>query len=91
VRVKIKIIETSSYSLEEDGTGFKCDHEFAEVTPPCCNGNDCGCYGLYSVYCPDCDYMNMPEFEIEALVEATIPEEPEYEPDFDEERLCVTA
>jgi hypothetical protein len=79
VRVKIKIIETSSYSLTEDGE-FTCDHEFAEVTPPCCSGADCGCYGLYSVYC---DYMNMPEFEVEALIEATIPEEPEYEPELE--------
>ena len=82
MRVKIKIIETSSYSLTEDGE-FTCDHEYAEVTPPCCSGADCGCYGLYSVYCDDCDYMNMPEFEVEALIEATIPEEPEYEKEYD--------
>ena len=47
-KITVKYIEVSSYSLTEDGE-FTCDHEFAEVTPPCCNGNDCGCYGLYSV------------------------------------------
>lgn len=81
-KIIIKYLEVSSYSLTEDGE-FTCDHEFAEVTPPCCNGNDCGCYGLYSVYCPDCDYMNMPDFEVDALIGATIPEEPEYEPELE--------
>jgi hypothetical protein len=81
-KITVNYIEVSSYSLTEDGY-FKCDHEFAEVTPPCCSGRDCGCYGLYSVYCPDCDYMNMPDFEVDALIEATIPEEPEYEPELE--------
>lgn len=82
MNIKIKYKETSSYSLTEDGE-FTCDHEFAEVTPPCCDGLDCGCYGLYSVICDDCDYMNMPDFEVEALIEGTIPEEPEYEREYD--------
>lgn len=82
--ITIKKIERSTYSLNEDGE-LTCDHEFAEVTPPCCStgrdalGNiDCGCYGEYSVYCPDCDYMNMPDTEVNELIEASIGE-PDYE------------
>lgn len=66
--------------MNEDGE-FRCDHEFAETTPPCCSGRDCGCYGLWSVYCDDCDYMNMPEDEMNALLEAGEPD-----PDIEYER-----
>ncbi len=78
-KINVRIVETSSYSLTEDGY-FKCDHEFAEVTPPCCSTRgpsgyiECGCGGMYSVYCPDCDYMNMADFEVEELVENFIGE-----------------
>lgn len=86
MKIQVKYIETSSYSLKEGETALSCDHELAEVSPPCCSGFDaglpsCGCGGMYSVYCGDCDYMNMPDHEVDALIEASIPEEPEYEPE----------
>lgn len=76
-KITIKYIEVSTYSLTEDGE-FTCDHEFAEVTPPCCNGNDCGCYGSYSVYCPGCDNQDLTESEVEALLDTDY-SEPDYE------------
>lgn len=81
-KIEVRYDDVSTYELNEDGE-FVCLHERAEVEPPCCSGRDCGCYGLYSVYCPDCDYMNMPERDVEALIEASIPDEPEYEPEED--------
>ena len=78
-KLAIHYSDVSSYELNEDGD-FACLHERAEVTPPCCSTRgssgyiECGCGGLYSVYCPDCDYMNMPDSEIDALIEASIGE-----------------
>ncbi len=70
MKIKIKEIEVSSYSLIEGDTSFKCDHELAEVEPPCCSGRDCGCYGLYGVYCSDCHNDDLEQYEVDAIVEA---------------------
>lgn len=77
-KIEVRYDDVSTYELTEDGD-FKCLHERAEVTPPCCStgrdayGNiDCACLGQYSVYCPDCDYMDMPDHEVDALIEAFI-------------------
>lgn len=83
MRVEVKYIETSSYSLKDGDTILTCDHELAEVEPPCCNGNDCGCYGRYSVYCWDCNNEDLTDSQVEAIIEASIPEPAEYEPELD--------
>ena len=72
--------------LNEDGE-FKCPHENVEIEAPCCSGRDkygnvdCGCYGSYSVYCPDCHNEDMDQHEVDNLVEAHL----DYEPDYDED------
>lgn len=82
-KIDVKFVETSSYSLKDGDTFLTCDHEFAEITPPCCSTRgssgyiECGCGGMYSVYCPDCDYMNMPDNEVDELIEAFVGEPPE--------------
>lgn len=74
-KIEVRYDDVSTYELSEDGD-FRCLHERAEVTPPCCStvGSsgyiECGCGGLYSVYCPDCDYMNMPDYEVNDLIES---------------------
>lgn len=84
MNINVKYINSSSYSIKEGSYELTCDHEFAEVEAPCCSTRgssgyiECGCGGNYSVFCPDCDYMNMPDNEVEALIEAFIGE-PEYE------------
>ena len=67
--VAIKHIETPEYVMNEDGE-FRCLHENVEVEPPCCSGRDCGCYGMYSVYCPDCDNEDLTEVEAQAIIDS---------------------
>lgn len=75
-KINIKYIETSSFSLIEGDTRFKCDHELAEVDPPCCStvgssGNiECGCGGGFSVYCSDCNNEDLEDYEVDAIIEA---------------------
>ena len=72
IRINIKVIESSTFVLNEDG-GFDCRHNFATVEPPCCtsagsNGViECGCGGSYLVACPDCE---LTDSQAEALLEA---------------------
>ena len=61
-------IETPTYILNEDGE-FRCPHDEVTVEPPCCNGTDCGCHGMHSVYCDDCDNEDMMEHEIDQILE----------------------
>lgn len=72
--------------LNEDGE-FRCPHENVEIEAPCCSGRDkygnvdCGCYGSYSVYCPDCHNDDMEQHEVDSIVENYL----DYEPDYDED------
>lgn len=64
--------------MNEDGE-FRCPHYNVEVEPPCCFGGaiiECGCRGMYSVYCPDCDNEDLTDLEIEVILERG---EPDYE------------
>lgn len=75
MKIKIREVEVSSYSLREGDTSFKCDHELAEVEPPCCSGFDgglpsCGCGGSYSVYCFDCNNDDLEDYEVESIIDA---------------------
>ncbi len=69
-KINVKHIERSTYSNRGEGLNVTCDHEFVEVTPPCCTGrvSDCGCFGEYQISCPDCDESKIPQFELDDLV-----------------------
>lgn len=54
--------------LNEDGE-FRCPHLDVEIEAPCCSGRDCGCYGSYSVYCPDCHNDDMLQQECDDIVD----------------------
>lgn len=81
IAIKVK---TDPYSyavyLNEDGE-FRCPHENVEIEPPCCSGYDseglpsCGCYGSYSVYCPDCHNDDINQTEVDNIVEAYLDHE----------------
>jgi len=81
--IAVRSIETPIYELNEDGE-FRCPHYNVEIEPPCCSGRDiygntsCGCYGSYSVYCPDCSNEDLTESEVEALLDTDY-SEPDYE------------
>lgn len=64
--------------IDENGTLYlkmRCTHRNIEVTPPCCtatgsSGNiECGCGGMYTVYCPDCNNADLTDQEIEVFIE----------------------
>ena len=81
--INIKEVKTPTYELTEDGE-FRCPHYNVEITPPCCSGRDlegnvsCGCYGSYSVYCPDCRNDDLDEVDVERILDTEY-SEPDYE------------
>ena len=34
-----------------------CKHDNVCMEKACCNGSDCACQGLDTIYCADCDYV----------------------------------
>lgn len=60
MNIPVKQVTTVSKYSYMDNT-FYCEHENIEVEKPCCNGNNCDCYGLDSVYCEDCDNADLTE------------------------------
>lgn len=86
IEVKEDKYSFTSY-LNEDGE-FKCPHENIEIEAPCCSGRDsygnidCGCYGSYSVYCPDCHNEDLDQHEVDNIVEAHLDNEPDYDEDY---------
>ena len=52
---------------------FRCPHLNVEVIPPCCSPYqriiECGCQGVYSVYCPDCHNEDMRDYEYSDIIE----------------------
>lgn len=81
--INIKEVRTPTYERTEDGD-FRCNHANVEVTAPCCSGRDsennisCGCYGSYSVYCPDCRNDDLNESDVERILDTEY-SEPDYE------------
>ena len=72
MKLTIKTIGRSKLSNREGGLDLTCAHDRAEVSPPCCksfNVSDCDCRGEYSVYCPDCISLDIPEEEITELID----------------------
>lgn len=55
----------------------KCEHPNAEVFPPCCDGKACGCYGMFTVFCPDCEATQIPDSEMDRLINDFIRDERE--------------
>ncbi len=55
--MKISFIDQSiSYVMNEDGQ-FECIHDNVCIERACCNGNNCACSGIDTIYCADCDYV----------------------------------
>lgn len=54
--------------MNEDGT-FRCEHKSIEIEPPCCDGRDCGCHGLYTVHCNDCDDRDLEEWQAQDILD----------------------
>lgn len=55
---------------DEDGN-LRCTHQGEndlEYTPPCCNGSDCDCRGLWSIFCNGCDNEDLSDHEAETLL-----------------------
>lgn len=60
-----------------DDIEWRCWHVIdasnVEVEPPCCSAFiriiECGCGGMYSVYCPDCQNDDMSENDITNILE----------------------
>lgn len=67
VNIAIKERE-ATYILSEDFE-FLCSHENVEVEAPCCNGRDCGCYGLYSVYCYNEDCTGLEQWQVDEIID----------------------
>ena len=77
MKIKVNYIETSTVELSEDWE-FACTHEFAEIEPPCCSGRDCGCYGLYGVYCYDCNNDDLTEHQVQQILDERVQSYDEY-------------
>ena len=54
--------------MNEDGI-FRCQHEDISIEKPCCNGNNCDCYGKYTVYCNDCDDRDLEEWQAQDILD----------------------
>lgn len=60
--------------MNEDGE-FKCPHENIVIEKPCCSSTgssgyiECGCRGLSTVYCEDCDSEDLTDWESSEIME----------------------
>lgn len=80
MKIKVKEIEVSSYSLIEGDTRFKCDHELAEVEYDVGGDGRTEPGPSYGVYCSDCHNEQLEQYEVDAIVDAYIGSlEPDYE------------
>jgi hypothetical protein len=61
-------IDDAEYVLKDDR--FVCAHVNVDVEPPCCNGNNCDCRGLDSVYCEDCKNEDLTEDQVQEILVA---------------------
>lgn len=59
MKIIVKDLSTTK-KMYEDGA-FRCAHEEINIEEPCCDGHDCGCYGLRSIYCVDCENTELTE------------------------------
>jgi len=48
---KIIVRDDSSSTYRLKNGKFICAHDRAVINPPCCNGVDCNCDGIYRVIC----------------------------------------
>ena len=76
--VVVRHIETPTYVMNEDGD-FRCPHE--DVTIEYEQGGDgiTEPRGGWTVDCNDCQNEDLEDWEIDGLLEANQPEEPDYE------------
>lgn len=73
-RITVKDKSTEKhYVVDEDGY-LKCAHSNITVEPPCCSSPgssgyiECGCDGMYSVWCSDCRNADMSGDDMDSLV-----------------------
>lgn len=68
--MKITVTESTQVLnyINEDGI-LRCSHQNVTVEAPCCNGDDCGCHGQYSVYCNDCHNDDLTNDEADQFVD----------------------
>lgn len=76
--VAVRHIETPTYVMNEDGD-FRCPHEDVEVTYEQGGDGYTEPAGGWTVYCNDCQNDEVEDWEIDSLIEAHQPEEPDYE------------
>jgi hypothetical protein len=54
--------------MDEDGV-FRCEHKDFNIEPPCCNGNNCDCWGQDTVFCNDCQNQDLEDWEAQDILE----------------------
>lgn len=77
IQIQVKYRTVENYPVHLVDGEWRCWHVIdpseVDVVPPCCSGFsriiECGCGGLYSVYCPDCQNDDMREEDIENIIE----------------------
>lgn len=66
--MKIPVKDENGYTLCLVDNQWRClhatDSSVLEIEPPCCNGSDCACKGLYGVYCHLCDNDDLSDDDI---------------------------
>ena len=70
------VVRSEGYPVHLIEGEWRCWHVIdpseVEVEPPCCSAFsriiECGCGGLYSVYCYDCQNDDMTETDIENIL-----------------------
>ena len=50
LRVRIHTMEGNRFMKD-------CNHDNVCIEKACCNGNNCDCRGMDTIYCADCDYV----------------------------------
>lgn len=73
--MKIKV-RYEGYEVHLINDEWRCPHLNVEVTPPCCSPLqriiECGCQGMYSVFCHDCQNDDLRDYEISDIIEGSL-------------------
>ena len=66
-------VRHEGYEVHLINDEWRCPHENVEVTPPCCSPLqriiECGCQGMYSVFCHDCQNDDLRDYECSDIIE----------------------
>lgn len=61
----------------------KCQHPNPEITSPCCGPGriiECGCQGMYQVWCNDCQNEELSDAEASAILKENLDYDSTIEP-----------